>query len=291
MTLEANPHLLTPIFLSSQALAAQEQLIYMLNALPNHSVVWQFIVDNLNHPVHVNAFLDEGNVEPLQIPDALSDNYTLNRWPTDSGVYLLMSLLGETMQYLGSSWNMHKRVKTHIGYMRGPALKNPDLTNKYDWSRLNHGTLYWQAFVVYSTFNFYLEFVQKYPLHALSVGEYDILIAFSAFVPRILEQSLLNVIKFDWNRSSKVTFSNTSWHPCLLNKYGSKKAKSSPVEVRDSSSNELIRTFPSITQARSGLGLKSSKSLMIHINRNTAFKSSVLKRFIKVVRIPKPPFI
>lgn len=271
----------------------------MLDALPNHSVVWQFIVDNLNHPVHVNAFLDEGNVEPLQVPDALSDNYTLNRWPTDRGVYLLMSLLGETVQYLGSSWNLHKRVKTHISCMRGPASKNPNITDKYDWSHLNNGTLHWQGFVVYRTYNFYLQFVKEYPPPAtvalspyvLSAGEYDILIAFSAFLPRILEQSLLLVVKFGWNKSTKVAFGNTSWHPCLLNKYSSNKAKSSPVEVRDSSSNELIRTFPSITQARSGLGFKSSKSLMIHIYRNTAFKSSVLKRCIKVVRIPKPPFI
>src|SRR4051812_36325979 len=69
------------------------------------------------------------------------------------------------------------------------------------------------------TFNFTDMFNSLHPLNNLSVGVRDILQAFTQFLPRVLEQSLISGTNPELNGGGMVYFNHVSFSAALLENY------------------------------------------------------------------------
>lgn len=289
-----HPSLLADLTLDAKALAAQETLMNMLDTLPEYSFVFQYIYDNIDHPVEVMARWHEFGLGSLQYSVKSINAYNLiarlraRKTTFDGGVYALNApdrvsyVPQEDSQYVGSTYNHFNRLKSHMSnfkQFKGPVL---DLTDKYQWASVNGGLAEWKWFEVYRTFNFYMNFVQAYPLYSLSCGEFIILASLSKFLPRLLEQSLLNVWCFNWNKAHIVNFDLPRWDPRSLglNVWGN---KANHVQIQDFYTGEVLREcIPSLTMAKDALGIRHTSwkpwysKLPIHI------QSKVLNRKVTI---------
>jgi hypothetical protein len=87
--LQNNPHLLAPIYLSHHAQVAMKCLIAMLDSLPPHSPVLQFITEQrvINH-IKVTATLLDGKLLPLHSPRLFRPGFSLEGVTSQAGVYV-----------------------------------------------------------------------------------------------------------------------------------------------------------------------------------------------------------
>jgi hypothetical protein len=83
----------------------------------------------------------------------------------------------------------------------------------------------------------------------LSVGERDILQAFTQFLPRVLEQSLISGIHPEFNGNSVVYFNHVSFSAHLLENVDVMVAGGKCVEIREVLSGSLVRKAASILAA------------------------------------------
>jgi len=102
---------------------------------------------------------------------------------------------------------------------------------------------------VYTTFNYSEAFNFLYSHYILRVGERDILQAFTQFLPRVLEQSLISGIHPEFNGNSNVYSNHVSFSAHLLENHHYRDGRGKCVEIRKALSGSLIPKTPSILAA------------------------------------------
>ena len=116
-------------------------------------------------------------------------------------------------QYIGSSANFLNRLGDHIDQFTGSRLP----FYLHEWTITNGGLshLFWG--IIYSTPNYLVDFIKTHPTHILSLGELDILKAMPQWIPRILEQSILDNTQLFFNQAKTVFFQYNTFVPESLN--------------------------------------------------------------------------
>ena len=252
-----HPYLLADLVLDAKALKAQATLMNRLNALPEYSFVLQYISENINQPVQVMGQWNSYGLGSLQYPEKSITTHNLGKATLDGGVYVL-NAWDDYSQYVGSTYNHYSRLTSHMMKFKRDWGPSPDLTDKYQWASINGGLRAWNWFEVYRTFNYYINFVQAFPLHPLTYGEYLILVSLSKFLPRLLEQSLFNVWCFDWNKTSNVNFDLQRQCPYDLNTttWGD---PANHVQIIDYHTRQVLRTpISSLSMAKDALGVRTA---------------------------------
>lgn len=224
----------------------------------------------------------------------LGSKLTKNKLNFNGGVYLL-SALSDASHYVGSAQNHYTRLASHIyhfnfNYSSGFAGTGLvlDLTNKYHWAIYNGGASNWQWHEIYSTFNYYLEFLQTYPFYQLSKGEYLVLAYISQFLPRVLEQSLLSSQSFKWNKQTVVNHKYCPWLSCYLSDYAFGVKPSAQLVIKDFYTGEILRSsLPRLTMAGDLLGIRTYPSMKWALKHQTPIYWSVVNRTVQICRAPK----
>lgn len=272
--------LLTDTKISKSLKGQIDELINMLEKLPSDSKVLLFIIHHLSTTTStiksVDAKLVNGLVVPLQRWKSFGNNPSANGVNTYSGVYLWRSVC-EGWHYIGSTINHRMRTASHISKVvySTPGGK---LQQMHKWARENGGITSLQWTPVYTTLNYFSAFVQEFPLYNLTVDEAVALKAFSALVPRILEQSLLLALPLSWNIH---TYVHLKW---LYSIYKDPK----PVSLLDFDTKEPIREpFLNRDHAVNALTL-TNWSYRLHINNLKGFYCYTVGRkvILKDTHIP-----
>ena len=146
--------------------------------------------------------------------------------------------------YIGSSLNVKIRHQAHKDKLRKTKL------SKFNKFIKLHG---WKGFklgVIYNTYNLLQEFKQNHPTYKLSKGEAIFLIQLSELHIKLLEQSLITILKPNLNSSDNVNFVYNAWGLNWLNVDLTLSPRVKNVIVFDEKSSEPILGPLSINQIK-----------------------------------------
>lgn len=121
----------------------------------------------------------------------------------------------------------------------------------------NGGLSVWDWGTIYETPNFLRDFISEYPYYSLTFFELMLLSYVSQFMPRILEYTLLANLEFGWNKAKYLKFDILNYKSCT------------PVDVVAHYNGAILSSYPSIKSAGYAVGIKSSKSVLQHVQERT----------------------
>lgn len=200
------------IFLTDTGFKESLKLIELYNAVPANSPLLDHIslMSKSNYVFHTTGNVDlqpwvlRTHTLPVSSLDIL---YCAN----DSGVYMFTHPESNHIS-IGSSLSMKSRNMEHYVSI----VRKPKLFMHY-WVKENGGLL-WSPIVTGP--NYLQSFTDAYPLHSLTRGENNLLMACSVYVPRVYEQVLQSHFVPYLNGSENlkpVVFFNYSMNPTELN--------------------------------------------------------------------------
>lgn len=167
-------------------------------------LVRTFILKNLDIPLKVSCTVGNKKKRLLSSSSTFQFNTDKrnNPYSEEAGCYLFF--LNSTLdQYIGSSINIKTRF---IGHRDSFSSSKKQKTLRL--YRVAGGLKHFSFGTIYLCPNFYNLFINAHPLYTLSTGEYNLLMALTQLMPRILEQSLLNAFNSELNgENSTVLFS------------------------------------------------------------------------------------
>jgi hypothetical protein len=249
--LQQDTNLLAETVLTRQALEAIEVLNKMLASLPENTLFYDFLLNNVRYSVDVLASVKDNQLTSY-IVKPFTD--TLIGVGTNSCVYLI-KVKESAAFYIGSSANVSNRISQHLdclNMLRPQSGIHIKLLDQASVPDINWG-------LIYSTPNYVKLAMQVIPQYNFSLGEWQILQALSQFLPRVLEQSIISGFEPTLNNLIyNVTFSHGNWDPGLLSNFDFSFDNSLPVEVCDKVTGNVIQTIPSIARTADCL----------HISRN-----------------------
>lgn len=218
--------------LPGKAKAVRNVLFKMVDEVPEGPFK-EFIKENFKYNVEVLATTSNNTIK-LNQPQNLSQKPQVDN---SAGVYLLRY---KDNLYVGSSVDLKKRLQGYYeeanknAYAKTIANKLLKLSNKQP-QEIEFG-------VIYKTPNIKDLFYKQLPDYDVSTGELLILSVMTEYVPRVLEQLLINEFKPNMNSSYPVEFITYAFNPLSLNKgldYLLSQAK--PVTILDSNYNVVQR--------------------------------------------------
>lgn len=275
-----NPELLTSLVLTKHAIPALDTLALMLDSLPADSVLVDLILQKFAESIKVLANIVDGKLvtthEYLLQSSHVVNSQIKELWQC-GGVYVFTQL-DTGLQYVGSAINFSRRLGYHLLQFNSyaPSFNFHDVIN----SAGGISAIAWAP--VYATVNFLVEFQAAFPSHVLSRGEYQILEAFSQFLPRILETGLLNELTPALNFNSlSVYFNHVHFDPpSLLNFTDSLAGPNAfPVAICDAITGKQLHLAASILSAAAFLGV-SRQNLKAHLGKTKGFFSTVLNTIV-----------
>lgn len=264
----ANPDHLGTLEFSPSARLANEALGHMLDSLTGHPVILEFIHQHVTFSFEAMANVVDGKLVP-HIKNSFSTLQSMK--DQMAGVYMLFNHLGIDT-YIGSTIDMSSRLPIHFD-----AINLGLEINRYHEALLSNSSVaqvYWSY--IYRTVNYLTLFKELNPHYSLSIGEVEVLKALTDFVPRFLEQGLLNEFAPNLNNlNNAIKFLYTSWDPAELNNYFVKVDDPlQAIEIRNLA-GELIRTCPSFQDAADFLNCNLPK-IRRYINNANGFRQDSL---------------
>jgi len=267
--------LLAPTIITPAAEQAIAVYTTMVNSLPADSLVLDYLTANPLKEIYTTAIFKDGVYSLLQQQLSLGSGYSVINVPNSGGVYVF-TFSDLTTQYVGSAYDFKLRLLSHIWNLQGHG--NP--LKFHTWVINNGGMSHLSWGQIYSTPNYYIDFLATNPSYSLSLGETEILMALSQLIPRILEQSLFLHHLPTLNDNKWVDFEYLSWTPALLAVYSANKTIKL-IEIRDLAGNLLRPHFESINLTAKILGL-STNTIKRYLNNSTGFMSNVFGKQITV---------
>jgi len=207
--------------------SARDTLKLMIDSLSEDSVIYKFILEQIKVPYQFNATVQNDKLVPNNSVNWKSlSPFTLPY--LKGGTYLFNQGISKEF-YIGSASNHTDRVIQHLEQFRGV---NPRSLHTQEKDRQN--TLLFS--IIHETPSLVKIFRQKYTKYNLSKGEYEILLAFTLFPSRVLEQDLIDQFKPTINGKGgkydlTVTHKFTNWLKSNLNKNLIDNRGSIPVNI------------------------------------------------------------
>lgn len=259
-----SPRLLCPSVISSTAIVAINVLDEMLRSLPKDSIVLNHIIEvaaQSESLLQVTAQAQGDLVKPLSSIEFSEGNIPEGSVTKDAGVYAFTEKVvapGQTAvrQAFGSAINFQRRLRDHKDQFLGLS-RQTSLHKSGDMSSFAWGT-------VYQLPNYLSLFYLKHPHHQLSQGDYNILMAVTQLVPRILEQSIFEHFKSELTGKDRlVRFTYTRFNSESLNQ---------PLELGSTSTKVFILQDNVPVQTASILGV-GRKSIQLYLNHTKPINS------------------
>ncbi|TPG03871.1 hypothetical protein EAH88_19125 [Rhodanobacter glycinis] len=280
-----NPALLLSLVLTKHAITALDTLALMLDSLPVDSVLIDFILQKFAEPIKVFASISEGKLITTQqyiVHSAHSVNHEIKQLWQCGGVYVFTHL-DSGLQYIGSAINFSRRIAYHL-------LQFGEYAPSASFHQTVKGlggisSIVWSP--VYGTTNFLLEFQQTNPSYTLSLGEYQILEAFSQFLPRVLEGSLLSELNPGLNSGSlSVYFNHVHFDPASLLNFSDSLAGANafPVSICDAVTGKQLHLAASIVSAAAFLGI-SRVTVKAHLGKSKGLFSALFNTVVTVNKL------
>ncbi len=267
---------LTPSVISPLAKVAIDVVDQMLRSLPSDSLVLQHINQVASTvELQVTAQIINGIVVPdssITFPNGQLPSSSSS--PSGTGVYAFTEIAptgqGLAKQTIGSALNFLTRLRTHFDGFLGSGK----LTILHRYGMTVGGISAFTFGRVYVLPNYLSSFTNLHPGYTLTQGEYDILMAVSQLVPRILEQSLIYHLSPELNGKGFVLFRYTSFYLSSLSAVLNSGSTAVIVEVlRD---GKVIQTVPSKQALLTVLGVGSRRTIEKYFNHVSPINSPVM---------------
>jgi hypothetical protein len=280
--LHNHEELLAPTIITSQAQLAIDNLVNMVNSLPEDNLVLEYL-KTITPSIEVLASINDNGVYTLlQSPLTFDTGYSTLKVPQVAGVYL-WQFSDSANQYVGSAYDVKARLLNHISNING----NGSPLSFHTWAIHNGGLTYFSWGLIYATPNYFMDFLLLNPGYSLSVGETEILQALSKLTPLILESSLLQQHLPMLNASTNVSFSHLNWAPHLLMISAAGAGVMKAIEILDLSGSRLRPEPASIKLTARILNL-STLTIKRYLNNSTGFFSQVFGQQVLVGQIGVP---
>lgn len=225
--------------------------------------------------LEVTASVKDGLLSPSSVIEFAGGNIPINKVPNDTGVYVFTEQVvapgqTEVRQAIGSAVDLNRRVADHKDQFLG--LSKP--TSLHNIGKTLGGLSAFSWGTIYTVPNSLSSFYQAYPGYTLSQGEYDILMAVTQLVPRILEQSLFHHFKSELSgkdRLVRFTYTKFNAGSLAIPLVQGKTAKSIDI-FRD---GELVLVAVSQSQCAQVLGM-GYKTVTHYLNNIMPVQSPLL---------------
>ncbi len=245
--------LLCPVVITDNVQVFINKLDFMLNSLPQGPFL-DYVEQHIKYSVDVLASVDSSNniIANISYP---MDGTTLDSLLHIPGVYAMQDI-NLTDTYIGAANDLNTRFKLHLdGFIHSYDV------HKFHVILMKHGVENLTYSPIYSTEDFFTTATSFFESQSyqLSTGEKGILKAFTQFLPRLLEQSLL--LHFDTiNVGKSVVFDYLDWDPASLTHYFTPIDDiQQAVEVRSESTGKLYYIADSFTDLANKLGCNLPK--------------------------------
>lgn len=165
---------------------AREVLIFMISQVPESSPVYEFILNNLHKEFKLTAKVVDNKLipdNPIKWKDLVLSSLPFFQ----GGTYMFKQLLNNT-EYIGSAASFVDRMRQHKKQFLGHDMNS---LHNLEVSRLD--TL--EFGLIHNVPNLLKQFQLEHPDHKLTLGEYEVLMAFTIYPVRVLEQHLIEQFK------------------------------------------------------------------------------------------------
>lgn len=234
----------------------------MVNSLPSDDQVLNFLKDKMTIDYEILASVKDGKLIPLKEHDWLKLN--LINLPSLYGGTYIFKQEADNSCYIGSTISHALRAIDHRDHFGGDSpspfylrVINSQNTLKYS--------------IIHLVPNYYKIFKEKYPLTKITAGHKDILLAFSRFPCRVLEQMLIDELKPSLNKLEVVIHEYAGWSPSRLLVYEEALYGSKPINITDTEGNILYQSS-SWGKDRDLVGMRSS-SIKDYVDNSKSFYS------------------
>lgn len=263
---------------------ARNKLIYLLNNLPDKSLLWPFLIKTL--PKFENC-AKKVNGELVSELSYWWKDLTLNTLPKDfGGTYLFKQTLTNE-SYIGSTNCIYNRALFHQRLFKSKGKKRQFALHKSQWTKLETLTFS----IINKTPNFIKLWEEENKDKLLNLyknkGEHELLILLSSYPARVIEQKLIDTFKPSINggvsksKNSVVAFNYAKLDVRVFNKPFNRLFNSIPVVVYDESYNELFE-FKSKKEAVKFLGLSSDTHISRYIGNTSGRFVPKLNKLFKI---------
>lgn len=251
-------------------LGVRENLILTLKNLPEHSIIRDFILKNIDNKYELLAKESNGKliIKDLSFAQA-GDN--LQSWlkvkasqfsSCTGGTYrFLQTTNGET--YIGSTGNLNERVTTH---KKNFASKSKNHLPLHRGQRNKQETLLFS--IIHKIPNLLQLFHLEHPAYKLLQGEGELLYLLTHYPIRVLEQNLIDRFRPSINGGTNdnvvVTHSYTKFDPDAFSKQFKVFVAGKPINIYNSELKLLFKA-PSLLAAGRYMGLPYKSRLTVYI--------------------------
>jgi hypothetical protein len=223
----------------------------------------------------VTGHVEKGLLSPFSVIDFLDGDIPMNKVSKDAGVYVFTEQVvapGETelRQAIGSAVDFSRRLGDHKHQFLGQSKP----TSLHIIGNTLGGIAAFNWGSIYTLPNYLSLFYRAYPGYTLSQGEYNILMAVTQLVPRILEQSLFEHFKSELSgkdRLVKFTYTRFNVGSLTIPLIQGKTAKTIEI-LRD---GKVILEAASQSQCAQLLGM-GYKTVLSYLNHITPVNSPLL---------------
>jgi hypothetical protein len=251
---------------------ARATLNSMINSLPLNDPIYKFLNNKLQVPFELKAKIRESKIYPDS--SILWENLVSTELPIEWGGTYIYKQTQDNSLYVGSAISHAIRAISHRDQFQGDK---PLFFHRSQMTKQQ--TLAYS--IIHLVPNYYRLLLIEEPglFWKMSAGQMDILMAFSLFPSRVLEQYLIDTLNPSLNKTQKVYHTyckNWSTERLLLPKdkiFGSK-----PVDILSETGVVLFKAT-SAAEAKLIAGVRT-QSLTNYINNTKKFKSKTLKENI-----------
>ena len=207
-----NKVLIGPKPVNKKISKTRETLILMIDSLPEDSLIYKFIMENINTPFKLNATVS-GNKISVNKESWINLNFSTFSI-LEGGTYLFTQVTNST-EYVGSASNYRDRLELHRMQFRSDKIARA----LHKQEKYNQSTLFFSKIQIVTCF---LNLFKKLnPKYVLTLGEYEILLALTLYPIRVLEQALIDHIEPSINGNggkfdTTVYHKFTNWDPTRL---------------------------------------------------------------------------
>jgi hypothetical protein len=248
----------------------------MLRSLSEDSLVLKHIVEIASGvELCTTAVVKDGLIVPNQAVSFREGNVT-SKSPSGTGVYVFTERVpaqGSSVcrQAVGSALSFTTRLTQHLDAFAGVINRTP----LHVYGATLSGADSFLFGPIYYLPNYLDTFYSRYPNYTLSQGEYDILMAVSQLVPRLLEQSIMYHFPCSLNGGLQlVTFRYTSFNPALFSTPLILGFNGIPVNVI--SDGVVVFTSQSKHQLMPKLGIGSRRTIDRYMNHIKPINSPLI---------------
>ena len=272
-----NKVLIGPKPVNKKISKTRETLILMIDSLPEDSLIYKFIMENINTPFKLNATVS-GN--KISVNKESWQNLNFSKFSNLEGGTYLFTQVTNSRVYVGSTANNKDNLLLH----RMLLNSNRSARALHKQEKYKQSTLFFSQIQIVTCFlNLFLKINPKY---VLTVENLTILKALTFYPLLYLEQALIDLIKPSINGNGGKLSPLGRSHTTVYHKFTSEGLEPEKIENEGSIpvdihklDGSLVFSAKSSNEASKKLSM-SYRSVPLYLNNAKPFFSPTLDKFV-----------